>query len=380
MKKHCTWTLLIVLPLLVACKPTKPLSLSVTEIAQIKADGKSLRLFCLTNSNGMAIKVTNFAASLTSVSVPDKMGNFEQVVLGFDSLESYLGRHPKFGATVGRFANRIRHGEFCLDNQVFQLEKNSKGNSVHGGSRGFNTQVFETDTFYVAGDTAVVVFSYKSPHLEGGFPGNLNLSIAYKLTNRNEVILQYTATTDRPTVVNFTNHSYFNLTGCKEPVLNHLYMLHADSITPVDSIGVPTGELKAVAGTEYDFRTPQTAEKRIRLMKKTYDINYKLNKRPNALELVAIVTEPTSGRTLKAYTTEPGMQFYIPSSNMDYLNGHGNRKYGKYYGFCLEMQHFPDSPNKSHFPTTVLRPGETYLQTTVYKFENSSETEMPSPY
>ena len=194
------------------------------------------------------------------------------------------------------------------------------------------------------------------------------------------MILQYTATTDRPTVVNFTNHSYFNLTGCKEPVLNHLYMLHADSITPVDSIGVPTGELKAVAGTEYDFRTPQTAEKRIRLMKKTYDINYKLNKRPNALELVAIVTEPTSGRTLKAYTTEPGMQFYIPSSNMDYLNGHGNRKYGKYYGFCLEMQHFPDSPNKSHFPTTVLRPGEMYLQTTVYKFENSSETEMPSPY
>lgn len=380
MKKHCTWTLLIVLPLLVACKPTKPLSLSVTEVAQIKADGKSLRLFCLTNRNRMAIKVTNFAASLTSVSVPDKMGNFEQVVLGFDSLESYLGRHPKFGATVGRFANRIRHGEFCLDNQIFQLEKNSKGNSVHGGSRGFNTQVFETDTFYVAGDTAVVVFSYKSPHLEGGFPGNLNLSIAYKLTNRNEVILQYTATTDRPTVVNFTNHSYFNLTGCKEPVLNHLYMLHADSITPVDSIGVPTGELKAVAGTEYDFRTPQTAEKRIRLMKKTYDINYKLNKRPNALELVAIVTEPTSGRTLKAYTTEPGMQFYIPSSNMDYLNGHGNRKYGKYYGFCLEMQHFPDSPNKSHFPTTVLRPDETYLQTTVYKFENSSETEMPSPY
>ena len=380
MKMHCTWTLLIVLPLLVACKPTKPLSLSVTEVAQIKADGKSLRLFCLTNRNGMAIKVTNFAASLTSVSVPDKKGNFEQVVLGFDSLESYLGRHPKFGATVGRFANRIRHGEFRLDNQVFQLEKNSKGNSVHGGSRGFNTQVFETDTFYVAGDTAVVVFSYKSPHLEGGFPGNLNLSIAYKLTNRNEVILQYTATTDRPTVVNFTNHSYFNLTGCKRPVLNHLYMQHADSITPVDSIGVPTGELKSVAGTEYDFRTPQTAEKRIRLMKKTYDINYKLNKRPNTLELVAIVTEPTSGRTLKAYTTEPGMQFYIPSSNMDYLNGHGNRKYGKYYGFCLEMQHFPDSPNKSHFPTIVLRPGETYLQTTVYKFENSSEPEMSSPY
>jgi aldose 1-epimerase (EC 5.1.3.3) len=336
----------------------------------------------------MTIKVTNFAASLTSVSVPDKKGNFEQVVLGFDSLESYLGKHPKFGATVGRFANRIKHGEFCLDNQIFQLEKNSKGNSVHGGSRGFNTQVFETDTFYVVKDTAIVVFSYKSAHLEGGFPGNLNLSIAYKLTDRNEVILDYTATTDQPTVVNFTNHSYFNLTGCKEPVLNHLYTLHADSITPVDSTGVPTGELKAVTGTEYDFRTPRTAEKQIRrMMGKTYDINYKLNKHPDSLELVATVTEPVSGRILKAYTTEPGMQFYIPSSNMDYLNGHGNRKYGKYYGFCLEMQHFPDSPNKPQFPSTVLRPGEIYRQTTIYKFENSPATKchlriksVPPPY
>ena len=359
MRKYKMWTLLIVLSLLAACKQPQSLTPSVSEVAQIKANGTSIRLFCLTNRNGMTIKVTNFAASLTSVSVPDKKGNFEQVVLGFDSLESYLGKHPKFGATVGRFANRIKHGEFCLDNQIFQLEKNS-----------------------------IVVFSYKSAHLEGGFPGNLNLSIAYKLTDRNEVILDYTATTDQPTVVNFTNHSYFNLTGCKEPVLNHLYTLHADSITPVDSTGVPTGELKAVTGTEYDFRTPRTAEKQIRrMMGKTYDINYKLNKHPDSLELVATVTEPVSGRILKAYTTEPGMQFYIPSSNMDYLNGHGNRKYGKYYGFCLEMQHFPDSPNKPQFPSTVLRPGEIYRQTTIYKFENSPATKchlriksVPPPY
>lgn len=373
MRNHRIWILLIVLTLLVACKQTKTLALSVSEVAQIEKDGKTVRLFNLTNGNGMTIKVTNFAATLTSVFVPDKKGNFEQVVLGFDSLENYLGRHPKFGATIGRFANRIKSGEFCLDNQVIQLEKNSKGNSVHGGSRGFNTQVFETDTFYVMKDTAVVVFSYKSIHLEGGFPGNLKLTIAYKLTNHNEVILDYTATTDHPTVVNFTNHSYFNLTGCKDPVLNHFYMLHADSITPTDSTGIPTGELKAVAGTEYDFRTPQTAEKQIHRMEKTYDINYKLNKRPDSLELVATVTEPISGRVLKAYTTEPGMQFYIPNSNMDYMNGHGNRKYGKYYGFCLEMQHFPDSPNKSHFPSTILRPGETYRQTTVYQFEILSE-------
>lgn len=373
MRKRNIWVLLFILPLLVACKQPKSLALSVSEIAQTEREGKPVRLFSLTNGNGMTIKVTNFAATLASVSVPDRKGNFEEVVLGFDSLASYLGKHPKFGATIGRFANRIKNGEFCLDNQVIQLEKNSKGNSVHGGSRGFNTQIFETDTFYVVKDTVMIFFSYKSPHLEGGFPGNLNLSIAYKLTNRNEIILDYTATTDCPTVVNFTNHSYFNLSGCKESVLNHLYMFHADSITPTDSTGVTTGELKAVAGTVYDFRTPQTVDKRMHRMEKTYDINYKLNKGANSSELVATVAEPVSGRVLKAYTTEPGMQFYIPSSNMDYLNGHGNRKYGKYYGFCLEMQHFPDSPNNPHFPSTLLRPGETYRQTTVYKFEILSE-------
>lgn len=369
MRKRNIVFLLFILPLLVACKQSKSLVLSVCEVGQIEEDGKPVRLFSLTNRNGMTIEVTNFAATLVSVAVPDRDGNFEHVVLGFDSLTSYLGKHPKFGATVGRFANRIKNGEFCLDNQIIQLEKNSKGNSVHGGSCGFNTQIFQTDTFYVVKDTAIICFSYKSPHLEGGFPGNLNLSIAYKLTNRNEIILDYTATTDCPTVVNFTNHSYFNLTGCKESVLNHLYTLYADSITPTDSTGIPTGELRTVAGTVYDFRTPQTVEKQIHRMEKTYDINYKLNKCADSLELVATVTEPVSGRVLKAYTTEPGMQFYIPSSNMGYLNGHGNRKYGKYYGFCLEMQHFPDSPNNPHFPSTILRPGETYRQTTVYKFE-----------
>ena len=373
MRKYKMWTLLIVLSLLAACKQPQSLTPSVSEVAQIKANGTSIRLFCLTNRNGMTIKVTNFAASLTSVSVPDKKGNFEQVVLGFDSLESYLGKHPKFGATVGRFANRIKHGEFCLDNQIFQLEKNSKGNSVHGGSRGFNTQVFETDTFYVVKDTAIVVFSYKSAHLEGGFPGNLNLSIAYKLTDRNEVILDYTATTDQPTVVNFTNHSYFNLTGCKAPVLSHIYMIRADSITLVDSIGIPTGELMSVTGTEYDYTSALSAEMRIKKMGKGYDINYKLNKSSDSPELAAIVVEPISGRVLKAYTTEPGMQFYIPSSNMDYLTGHGGRIYGEYYGFCLEMQHFPNSPNIPQFPTTSLFPGNAYRQTTVYKFETLSE-------
>lgn len=174
-------------------------------------------------------------------------------------------------------------------------------------------------------------------------------------------------------MVNLTNHSYFNLTGCKASVLDHIYMIKADSITPVDSAGIPTGELMPVAGTEYDYTSPQPAEKRIRKMGKGYDINYKLNKQSDSLALAAVVVEPISGRVLKAYTTEPGMQFYIPGSNMDYLAGHGRQSYGRYYGFCLEMQHFPDSPNKPQFPTTSLMPGEVYRQTTIYKFETITE-------
>lgn len=374
MKMRITLCLLAVLVLSASCRQTALCRLSVYQEADsIRHEEKAIKLYRLVNKNGMYIKVTNRAASLTDVFVPDKQGNFEHVVLGFDSLECYLGRHPKLGATVGRYANRIKNAQFRLDGQIYHLEKNNKGHSIHGGAKGFNLQTFDTDTFYTVKDTAVVVFKYKSVHLEGGFPGNLELSIAYKLTNRNEIILEYAATTDKPTVVNLTNHSYFNLTGCKASVLNHVYMIKADSITPVDSAGIPTGELMPVAGTEYDYTSPQPAEKRIRKMGKGYDINYKLNKQSDSLALAAVVVEPISGRVLKAYTTEPGMQFYIPGSNMDYLAGHGGQSYGRYYGFCLEMQHFPDSPNKPQFPTTSLMPGEVYRQTTIYKFETITE-------
>lgn len=357
----------------VSCKPTNSLGLTVSKECTIQEGDKTIELFKLTNANGMTAKVTNYAASLTYVSAPDREGHLEPVVLGFDSVRSYLGKHPKFGATVGRFANRIRNAEFRLDGEVYHLEKNNKGHSVHGGTRGFNCQVFETDTFYIVKDTAVVVFKYRSADLEGGFPGNLDVSIAYKLTNQNEIVLEYTASTDKPTVVNFTNHSYFNLTGCKEPVLKHIYKIEADSITPVDSLTIPTGELMSVMGTKYDFTAPRSPEKWVQESGKGYDINYKLNKHSDSPELVATVVEPVSGRVLKAYTTEPGMQFYIPGSKMDYLIGHGNKPYGRYYGFCLEMQHFPDSPNHPQFPTTTLLPGETYKQITIYRFETLSE-------
>lgn len=351
--------------LLVSCRP----GMSVSRDYAVQKGDKELELFTLTNKKGMSIQVTNYAASLTSVCAPDKKGILEPVVLGFDSVDSYLGKHPKFGATIGRFANRIKNAQFVLGDKIYHLEKNNKQHSIHGGAMGFNRQFFTTQSFNVLKDTAMVVFKYRSNHLEGGFPGVLDLYVTYKLTNQNEVILEYRATTDRPTVLNLTNHSYFNLTGCKESVLNHTYLIKADSITALDSLDIPTGELKSVTGSEYDFNSPQSLEKRMQGLKKGYDVNYKLNKPSDSLGLVAVVTEPVSGRVLKAYTTEPGLQFYVPKSNMDYLTGHHGNRYGKCYGFCLEMQHFPDSPNHSHFPSTVLLPGEVYRQTTIYKFE-----------
>lgn len=369
MKTPVILLLATALSLPVSCRQATAPGLSVSVESSIREGDETIQLIRMTNAAGMTVRVTNYAASLTYVSAPDKEGRFEPVVLGFDSLRSYLGRHPKFGATVGRYANRIRNAEFCLDNRLWQLEKNSRQHSIHGGAKGFYRRVFETDTFYVRRDTAVVVFQYRSPDGEGGFPGNLDFTATYKLTNRNEVIVEYTASTDKPTVVNFTNHSYFNLAGCRAPVCGHLYKIEADSVTPVDSTGIPTGELMAVAGTEYDFSASRSVEEQVRETGKGYDINYKLNKRAPSPQLAATVIDPVSGRVLKAYTTEPGMQFYIPHSNMDYLVGHEGRTYGRYYGFCLEMQHFPDSPHHSHFPTTVLRPDETYRQITIYRFE-----------
>lgn len=256
---------------------------------------------------------------------------------------------------------------------TYHLEKNNKENSIHGGSKGFNCQVFMVDTLYTRQDTAAVAFRYVSPDGEGGFPGNLDFKVTYKLTDKNEIILEYTATTDKPTVVNFTNHIYFNLTGCQSDVLNHYFQIYADSITPVYDDGIPTGRLESVAGTVYDFIRPHDAGEKVRLLGKGFDINYKLRKSDSALQLAAVAVDSVSGRVLKAYTTEPGMQFYIPNSNLDYLIGHGGKRYGRYSGFCFEMQHFPDSPNNPSFPSTVLLPGETYRQTTVYKFGIASE-------
>lgn len=354
----------ILLPGILSCQDTADRPAVYREQC-VRHGNDSIEMFTMTNAGGMSVRVTNFAASLADVQVPDKNGLLESVVLGFDSVQSYLGSYPKFGNTIGRYAGRINQGEIMLDGQHYELEKNAQEYAMHGGTRGFNRQLFHTDTCYIRRDTSVVAFSYRSPHLEGGFPGTLDVTVTYRLTRDNKVIIDYAATTDQPTVLNLTNHSYFNLSGCRQPVTGHAFQLMADSITELDETAIPTGRLLPIAGTRYDFISLHSIKDTV----KAYDINYKLRKQSDELALAAVVVDSVSGRRLHAYTTEPGMQFYISQSDMSRFMGHGGQPYGRYYGVCLEMQHFPDSPHHPHFPSTVLRPGEVYRQRTIYQFD-----------
>lgn len=341
---------------------------SVYKINSVIYDGKKIELIGMNNSRGISVKVTNYAGTLIDICIPDGRGNRESVVLGFDSLENYLKPHPKLGSTIGRYANRIAGASIVLNGKKYVLDNNNKGNCIHGGFDGFHRQTFKTDSVYVVKDTAIVCFKYESKHLEGGFPGNLKLTMYYKLTGQNELVIEYEAITDRATVINLTNHSYFNLSGGRNDVLDHFYRIYADSVTVTDTLGLPTGKFMDVANTNYDFKVGSQLRNRIAGGTK-YDINYQLKKEEKTLSLAAVVTDTVSGRRLYAYTTEPGMQFYVPSLDMGRFVGHGGKKYGRYYGFCLEMQHYPDSPHFSHFPTTVLLPGDVYRQITVYKFD-----------
>jgi len=322
----------------------------------------------LTNKNGMIIKITNYGGILTYVAVPDKNDSIGNVVLGFDNLEQYKQEHPYFGSFIGRYGNRIGGAEFRLNETVYTLAANNGPNTLHGGIKSFSKQVYNIDSVYNIGDSSIMVLSRLSPHMEEGFPGNLNVRLSYTLTPENEIVIEYEAETDIPTVLNLTNHSYFNLTGGKETILGHELMLFADSITPTDDQLIPTGVLAPVAGTPFDFTTPHTIGERIGQVPGGYDINFKLRNRTGEFVKAAEVYEPVSGRVLEAFTTEPGVQLYSGNFLNGQLTGHDEVLYNKHYGFCLEMQHFPDSPNKPQFPTTVLDPGEKYMQKTVYKF------------
>lgn len=336
------------------------------------SDGKAVTVFTLTNANGMEVHAINYGCVITSLKVPDRSGSTADVVLGFDSLDQYLQGSPFFGAVVGRYGNRIAKGQFTLDGKTYKLATNDGPNHLHGGNKGFDKVVWEGTPLK---DRAGVVFTRTSPDGEEGYPGNLTASVTYTLTDKNELIVDYRATTDKATPVNLTQHSYFNLAGeGSGDILGHELMIAADRYTPVDATLIPTGELAPVQGTPFDFRKATSVGTRInddnQQLKygKGYDHNFVLNRKGPGLQHVVRVLEPKSGRTLDIATTEPGVQFYSGNFLDGTIKGKGGHVYGHRTGFCLETQHFPDSPNHPGFPSTILRPGETYSSQTVFTF------------
>lgn len=337
-------------------------------------DGRPVDLYTLTNSQGMEVRAMTYGGIIVSLRVPDKTGKFDDVVLGHDTLDGYLVNPPYFGVIVGRYANRIGNATFTLDGMKYTLAKNDGPNSLHGGVNGFNKQVWEAKPFKDATGVGVA-FSYLSKDGEEGYPGNLKVKVSYVLTDENQLVIDYEATTDKATPLNLSQHSYFNLAGeGSGDILGHHLMLNADRFTPVDKALIPTGEIRPVQGTPLDFITPTAIGARINdnyeqlVVGRGYDHNFVINRKEDGLILAARVHEPTSGRVLEVFTTEPAVQFY--SGN--FLDGTITGKHGHVYkqrnGFCLETQHYPDSPNHPDFPSTILRPGATFHSQTVFKF------------
>lgn len=344
-------------------------------------DAQSVQLYTLTNANGMQIKATNYGGIITHLIVPDAEGNLEDVALGYDDLEGYLEESPYFGAIIGRYGNRIAGGRFTLDGETYTLATNNGPNHLHGGDRGFDKVIWDATTFD-EGDERGISFTYTSPDGEEGYPGTLNARVTYTLNDNNELIFDYYAIANEATPVNLTQHTYFNLAGVGEgDILNHRIMINADSYTPVDSTLIPTGEVTSVEGTPFDFTEPMPIGARIDEDHQQlefglgYDHNFVLNGDAGEMKLAARVTEPTSGRIMTVRTTEPGLQFYTGN----FLDGSLSGKdvtYDHRTGFCLETQHFPDSPNQDNFPSTILRPGEEYTSRTVYAFETRTDGEL----
>ena len=335
------------------------------------ADGTTAEIFTFKNEHGVEVGVTSYGATITSIKTPDRNGMFTDIVLGFDTLDGYLGEHPYFGSVIGRYANRISLGRFMIDGINYRLAMNNGPNHIHGGVRGFDKYVWQAEE--LAGNS--VRFSRVSPDGEEGYPGNLQVAVVYSLTNYNELIVEYQAMTDLPTHVNLTQHTYFNLAGPGTDILGHQLMINADRYTPVDKASIPTGVLAPVAGTPFDFRKPMAIGARIEANHpqiahgRGYDHNYVLNRKGDMLQLAARVVEPASGRVLEVATTEPGVQLYTGNFLDGKVVGKGGLAYARYSGFCLETQHFPDTPNKPDFPSSVLRPGDTYSSRTVFKFD-----------
>lgn len=338
-------------------------------------EGRSVDQFRLSNSKGVEVAVVTYGGIVTSIRTPDKAGKLADIVLGFSSLEGYLGSHPYFGALIGRYGNRIAKGEFKLNGKTYKLARNNNGNSLHGGEMGFDKVVWTVKDVQNAASDQSVTLAYRSVDGEEGYPGNLDVTVRYSLNEANELKLEYFAVTDQPTVTNLTNHSYFNLRGEGEgDILGHVAMLNAESYTPVDAGLIPTGQIASVAGTPFDFRTPTAIGARIDADHPQlkagggYDHNWVLDRAGGGLSLAARITEPDSGRVLEVETTEPGIQFYCGNFLDGTLKGKSGRLYARRSGFCLETQHFPDSPNQPGFPSTVLEPGRELRSATVFRF------------
>ena len=332
------------------------------------ADGTAIESYTIYNSQGASAKLITYGATVAELHVPDKNGKMADVVLGFDNLEGYLGQHPHFGGAIGRYGNRIAKGKFTLDGKEYQLAINNPPNSLHGGPTGFDRRVWKAQPVEVK-DGASVRCTYLSKDGEENFPGNLTVSVTYTLTNTNQFKLEYSAETDKDTIVNLTNHSYFNLAGSGD-VLKHVLYLNADKYTPVDATLIPTGEIASVENTPLDFRKPTAIGAHLGEIKDIggYDHNYVVNGAAGKLRIAARVTEPSSGRQMEVWTTEPGVQFYSAIGLNGSITGKGGIAYPKYGALCLETQHYPDSPNRPNFPSTVLKPGARFYSETIYKF------------
>ena len=373
-------SLILMLGMVVACGPTKEKEQAHAGIQRSAfgkmADGQAMDLYTLSNLHGMQVGITNYGARVVSIQVPDRSGQMADVVLGFDDLQGYLGDNPYFGAIVGRYGNRIAKGQFTLDGVLYKLPVNNGPNSLHGGLKGFDKRVWTSRE--VSTSPPSLELTYLSKDGEEGYPGDLNVKVVYTLTDDNELKIDYSATTDKDTVLNLTNHSYFNLSGAGNgDILKDILTINADRFTPVDANLIPTGELRSVEGTPFDFRQPTAIGARINAddpqlkLAGGYDHNFVLNREVGGLVLAARVADPDSGRVLEVLTTQPGLQFYTSNFLDGTIRGKGGKAYGHRSAFCLETQHFPDSPNHPSFPSTELKPGETYHQVTVFKFSTT---------
>ena len=337
-------------------------------------DGTPVAIYTLRNSKGMEVRIMTYGGIVQSLKVPDKNGKLGDVVLGYDNLDGYLKSSPFFGALVGRYGNRIGGAKFTLEGKTYTLATNNGPNSLHGGIKGFDKVVWKATSLMTA-DGSALQLTYFSKDGEEGFPGNLKVTAVYTLTDDNELRLDFTATTDQPTVCNLTHHSYFNLAGQGNgDILGHIVYINADNTTPVDSNLITTGEIKPVDGTPFDFRKPTAIGARINDPDTVlqygpgYDHNWVINKPMGKLGLQARVYEPATGRVMEVFSTEPGLQFYTGNSLDGSITGKDGKVYQRRTAFCMEPQHYPDSPNKPMFPTTELKPGETYQNTIIYRF------------